>query len=415
MLAFTSGRMKALLLITTITSGVLALALATADFSVAASERATEVARLQGEVRALLGRIGEVEQSLLSVAKGRDHLIDLSRDGLATIINHTGIDPAQHGAIYAALLQDPAPAALPALTTDAPLGERVQAVKVTAALLSQRLGTDTGTMDARANILAVIPSILPAKGYISSEYGMRTSPFHNTDRMHNGIDVAADVGTLIVAPADGVVRYASTYGGYGNFVRIDHGHGIETRFAHADEMFVKKGDKIERGAPIATIGMTGRTTGPHLHYEIYVHGKPVDPARFLFATDSETLALARTPRDPRIAATAIGGDSDVAITNTETASLGTHDLVSGVSFDLADAPQRGWLAQVMPARLSFLNATDLAMIAALLLLIAVAGAVMPARAEAGARRPAQVQRRSQHHGFSGGWTVWGKEEGDDEE
>src|SRR5690606_13957855 len=141
-----------------------------------------EVQALQDEVRDLLGRIGEVEQSLTTVAKGRDQLIDLSRDGLATIINHTGLDPAQHGAIFAALQPEPTPPSLPAVSPDAQIGERVQSVKVNAALLSQSLDKDTKALTDRTSILTSIPSILPAKGYISSEFGMRVSPFHNSDR-----------------------------------------------------------------------------------------------------------------------------------------------------------------------------------------------------------------------------------------
>ena len=121
------------------------------------------------------------------------------------------------------------------------------------------------------------PSIWPAAGYVSSPYGLR---FNGTE-FHQGIDIAADMGTPIVATADGVVTAAGWNGGYGNMVDVDHGGGIVTRYGHASALAVTVGQQVRRGEVIAYVGSTGRSTGPHVHYEVRVDGQPVNPAGYL--------------------------------------------------------------------------------------------------------------------------------------
>ena len=121
------------------------------------------------------------------------------------------------------------------------------------------------------------PSIWPAAGYVSSPYGLR---FNGTE-FHQGIDIAADMGTPIVATADGVVTAAGWNGGYGNMVDVDHGGGIVTRYGHASAVAVTVGQQVRRGEVIAYVGSTGRSTGPHVHYEVRVNGAPVNPAGYL--------------------------------------------------------------------------------------------------------------------------------------
>ena len=120
------------------------------------------------------------------------------------------------------------------------------------------------------------PSIWPAAGYVSSPYGLR---FNGTE-FHQGIDIAADMGTPIVATADGVVTAAGWNGGYGNMVDVDHGGGIVTRYGHASAVAVTVGQQVRRGEVIAYVGSTGRSTGPHVHYEVRVDGQPVNPAGY---------------------------------------------------------------------------------------------------------------------------------------
>ena len=121
------------------------------------------------------------------------------------------------------------------------------------------------------------PSIWPAAGYVSSPYGLR---FGGTE-FHQGIDIAADMGTPIVATADGIVTAAGWNGGYGNMVDVDHGGGIVTRYGHASALAVTVGQQVRRGEVIAYVGSTGRSTGPHVHYEVRVDGQPVNPAGYL--------------------------------------------------------------------------------------------------------------------------------------
>ena len=99
--------------------------------------------------------------------------------------------------------------------------------------------------------------------------------------MHEGLDIGAKPGTPIIAPADGRVLYAGIKPGFGKFVHIDHGYGVETFYAHNKNLFVKKGNAVKRGRKIASVGSTGSSTGPHLHYEIRVNGTPIDPLYYI--------------------------------------------------------------------------------------------------------------------------------------
>ena len=98
---------------------------------------------------------------------------------------------------------------------------------------------------------------------------------------HNGLDIAAKRGSIVVAAAEGVIKHAGWKGAFGKLVEIDHGNGVVSRYAHNDHLFIRAGEKVMRGQKISTVGMTGRTTGPHLHYEIHINGRSVNPKRFL--------------------------------------------------------------------------------------------------------------------------------------
>ena len=127
-----------------------------------------------------------------------------------------------------------------------------------------------------------MPSIMPTPGWLSSAFSsMRLHPILHISRPHEGIDVSAPSGTPIEAPADGIVIATGWVTGYGNTVQIDHGYGIVTRFAHASKILVRVGQRVHRGEDVALVGSTGLSTGPHLHYEVHVNGKPVDPLRYV--------------------------------------------------------------------------------------------------------------------------------------
>jgi murein DD-endopeptidase MepM/ murein hydrolase activator NlpD len=130
--------------------------------------------------------------------------------------------------------------------------------------------------------LASSPAIWPARGWLTSRFGPRISPFTGRRQFHAGIDIAGASGTEIVAPARGRVEFVGDKGPLGRSVLIDHGFGIRTQYGHNAKVLVKRGDVVERGQPIALLGNSGRSTGPHLHYTVEVNGKAVDPIDYIF-------------------------------------------------------------------------------------------------------------------------------------
>ncbi len=129
---------------------------------------------------------------------------------------------------------------------------------------------------------ASIPSLWPVRGQVTAGFGERMDPFSGEDAFHAGLDIAAPKGTTVEAAGDGIVLNAGrAEAGYGNEIVIDHGSGITTTYGHLSKIFVVVGQEVERGEVIGAVGMTGRTTGPHLHYEVRVHQTPVNPAKFL--------------------------------------------------------------------------------------------------------------------------------------
>lgn len=136
-------------------------------------------------------------------------------------------------------------------------------------------------LEGKSAQLASTPSIWPTSGWVTSSYGYRTSPFTGRRQFHSGIDIAANFGTPVVAPATGRVVFAGRKGAMGNMVEIDHGYGIHSIYGHLAEFFVKKGEFVERGQRIAAVGSTGRSTGPHLHYSVRLNRKHVNPANYI--------------------------------------------------------------------------------------------------------------------------------------
>jgi len=135
--------------------------------------------------------------------------------------------------------------------------------------------------EKRATILRFTPSIWPVRGHITSHYGNRMDPFNGDAEMHLGLDIAGIYGTPVHAAADGVVIYAARKAAYGNLVIIDHGNGLTTRHGHLSRFNVRVGQRIRRNDVIAFVGTTGRSTAPHLHYEVRMNDRPVDPRRYL--------------------------------------------------------------------------------------------------------------------------------------
>jgi murein DD-endopeptidase MepM/ murein hydrolase activator NlpD len=137
-------------------------------------------------------------------------------------------------------------------------------------------------LESKRAHLASTPAIWPAKGWLTSRFGSRVSPFTNQKQFHAGIDIAGERGTDIVAPAQGKVVFSGSRGPLGKSLIIDHGYGVRTQYGHSDDLYVKTGETVQRGQRIAALGNTGRSTGPHLHYVVEVKGKTVNPLDYIF-------------------------------------------------------------------------------------------------------------------------------------
>jgi murein DD-endopeptidase MepM/ murein hydrolase activator NlpD len=137
-------------------------------------------------------------------------------------------------------------------------------------------------LEGQSKRLVSTPSIWPTSGYVTSGYGRRISPFTGLPQFHAGLDIAADFGTTVIAPARGRVVFEGTKGPFGHLVELDHGYGLRTYFGHLSKALVKRGQTVQRGEPIGAVGSTGRSTGPHLHYGVEVNGRTVDPTNYIF-------------------------------------------------------------------------------------------------------------------------------------
>lgn len=237
---------------------------------------AAENQRLAAELGVIQGRVSLLTDSI-SALERRDSQIRV-------LANLEPIDPQVH----AAGIGGPRPV----VSSDEQSGamvERATAVRVDLNALIRRANLLTRSFREAADSLAshterlsATPSILPTNGWLSSAFAaMRIHPIFHEARPHEGVDITAPRGTPIEAPANGVVVFSGWDGGYGNVIRIDHGFGIVTRFAHASRLLVGVGVRVKRGQPIALVGNTGLSTAPHLHYEIHVNGRPVNPLNYI--------------------------------------------------------------------------------------------------------------------------------------
>ncbi len=136
-------------------------------------------------------------------------------------------------------------------------------------------------LEKKRNLLASTPSVKPVDGWITSQFGHRVSPFTDQKEFHSGLDIANKAGTPVIATANGRISYAGGKMYIGNLVVIDHGYGRVTKYGHLQKVLVKSGQEVKRGDVIALMGNTGRSTGPHLHYEVRINGTPVDPLKYI--------------------------------------------------------------------------------------------------------------------------------------
>ena len=131
------------------------------------------------------------------------------------------------------------------------------------------------------SMLASTPSVWPTQGWVTSDFGARLDPYSADRSMHQGLDISTPHGQPVLTPSDGTVVFNGTEGGYGKVLVVDHGYGVKTRYGHLSETFVRLGERVARGQKIAAVGNTGRSTGPHLHYEVRVNGIPENPRKFI--------------------------------------------------------------------------------------------------------------------------------------
>jgi murein DD-endopeptidase MepM/ murein hydrolase activator NlpD len=145
-------------------------------------------------------------------------------------------------------------------------------------------------LDEKRSLLASTPTITPASGLVTASYGYRRSPFTGQREVHEGLDIAAPYGTPVVATADGIVTFVGPLAAYGHVVFVNHSHGFATFYAHNSRYQVKEGQAVRRGDVLAYVGTSGRTTGPHVHYEVHVNGSIVNPLKYI--VDTSTLKFA---------------------------------------------------------------------------------------------------------------------------
>jgi len=136
-------------------------------------------------------------------------------------------------------------------------------------------------LHTKKEMLTHTPSIWPTMGWVTSMFGFRTNPFTGLTQMHEGLDISNRLGTAVVAPADGIISDTGNDWVHGKILVISHGFGMTTRYSHLSKVMVRVGQKVKRGDKVAEVGMTGRTTGPHLHYEVKLNGIPVNPMRYI--------------------------------------------------------------------------------------------------------------------------------------
>jgi murein DD-endopeptidase MepM/ murein hydrolase activator NlpD len=128
------------------------------------------------------------------------------------------------------------------------------------------------------------PNLWPVEGQVTGSFGERIDPFNGEGAFHSGVDISAGYGQPVIAPADGVVVFADLMGGYGRAIVLDHGHGITTRYGHLANFAVISGQRVQRGDTLGYVGLSGRSTGPHLHYEVRINDTPVNPHKYLRIT-----------------------------------------------------------------------------------------------------------------------------------
>jgi biotin carboxyl carrier protein len=243
-------------------------------------------------VRSTLANIGEFERKVRiianlpgSAATGGEEVVEVGIDSpeVEPPLDNSGVSAPTGGPVPDVPSK---PQARIEAGSDEPLiaalHRSVKRLGQVAASQERSLAEVAGQLESKRAHLAATPAIWPAKGWLTSRFGTRTSPFTNQKQFHAGIDIAGERGTDIVSPAQGKVVFSGKRGPLGKSIIIDHGYGVRTQYGHSDELYVKSGETVQRGQRIAALGNSGRSTGPHLHYVVEVKGKAVNPLDYIF-------------------------------------------------------------------------------------------------------------------------------------
>jgi murein DD-endopeptidase MepM/ murein hydrolase activator NlpD len=266
-----------------------------------------EVAEQQGQiesfdatlkrVRSTLANIGEFERKVRiianlpgSAATGGEEVAEVGVDSPEPVprLGGSELGGSEVTAPTGAPLQDAPsePQSRIEVGSDEPLiaalHRSAQQLGEVASSQERSLAEVAGQLESKRAHLAATPAIWPTKGWLTSRFGTRISPFTNQKQFHAGIDIAGERGTDVIAPAEGKVVFSGTRGPLGKSVIIDHGYGVRTQYGHGDDLYVKTGERVQRGQRIAALGNSGRSTGPHLHYVVEVKGKAVNPLDYIF-------------------------------------------------------------------------------------------------------------------------------------
>lgn len=232
-----------------------------------------ELRRLRTENQALLSKTQEYEQSAGKLQTQVHRLQNMvTKLGVMAGLEHSLPDAAQAGVGGVSSLEMAAPSIDPG---------HLAALERNLATLTDRSAKLEEFYQDQSVLLSSTPSLWPVRGYLSAGFGNRIDPFTGQRDFHSGIDISTPTGTKIFAPADGVVITAAPQGAYGNSLVIDHGYGVVTRYGHLEAYAVKAGQKVRRGDLIAFVGSTGRSTGPHVHYEVWVRDQAQNPIHFI--------------------------------------------------------------------------------------------------------------------------------------
>jgi len=246
--------------------------------AVASTGRLISSALRPTEANAMTSKPRDVAEVARRVASLRDTL-NVIRKREAQIRLLAGLPATDSGAPNAA-----GPFAGGDSTARGPIHADVETLIQRADLLSARFAAVTDSLELNAKRFASVPSIMPTAGWLTSQFSRaRVHPLLHVSRPHEGIDVSAPMGAPIVAPASGTVTKVARENGYGNVLEIDHGNGIVTKYAHCSRIDVRQGQRVTRGQRIAAVGSTGLSTGPHLHYELHINGKVVDPLTYVLS------------------------------------------------------------------------------------------------------------------------------------